>query len=143
MAKAKQKEATVAIDREKYTSAKSASGSKSLHTADAVGEGLAGLTLDEVTDVANKFIPGENWGKKYGHLNDGMVRMNLGNRIRGQITKLNKVADKAEADGKKRPVDGDTGFTKVVAPFRKAADKRASDAAKAKAAEKKAAAKAA
>jgi hypothetical protein len=65
-----------------------------------VAKTLEGATLDEVYRLGTK-ATGETQKAlkdKYGHLNDGMQRMNLGNRIRGHINKLNGT-DEGSGDG--------------------------------------------
>lgn len=80
---------------ENYTKIKTASGNSSLHNGDVVASTLASLTLGETFQaaVAMGVEPKKEFdtlGQQYGHLNLGMQRMNLGNRIRGIIAQLNK-----------------------------------------------------
>jgi len=78
-----------------YVRAYSASGNHTLDCGDAVAEKLRGKSLDEVFEIAAETL-GESvtaLRAKYSHLNDGMIRMNLGNRMRGALRK----AAKAEA----------------------------------------------
>ena len=57
------------------------------HTDDFVGHALAGLTLDQVKDIAGKLGFEAN---KYDHLNAGQQRMNLGNRLRSAVKDTGK-----------------------------------------------------
>jgi hypothetical protein len=77
---------SIKVDKEKYVSTKSASGKKSQRRDDAVAEALDGLTVDGVYKVADKILE-EDFRTKYGHLNVGMQRMNVGNRLRAWVTK--------------------------------------------------------
>lgn len=120
---------------EKYTKTKTATGNVSYHSGDFVATTLAGLSLDEVRGLAVKVTGQDELETKYGHLNPGQQRMNLGNRIRGAIAKRNKANDaeiaKALADGKAEPkvVSGEDKFAKLAEPFTKAAEKRMAQAA--------------
>jgi hypothetical protein len=53
---------------------------------DEVAMSLMGLTLDEVYAAASPVlgVPEPDLRAKYGHLNPGMQRMNLGNRMRAK-----------------------------------------------------------
>lgn len=124
----------VEADRSKYQTCRSATGAKSLHSGDVVATACEGVTLVEMFELTTKFC-GEDYKAKYGHLNGGMQRMNLGNRIRGKIGSINKSNEKALAavkEGDKQPnvISGEDRFTKAVAPFVKARDTRAKTAAK-------------
>lgn len=78
-----------------YTKTKSANGSKSKHNNDIVAQALNGLSLETVYDIAQEMteIHVTDLLTKYEHLNAGQQRMSLGNRIRGAITKMDKIAD--------------------------------------------------
>ena len=82
-------------DTSGYTNSRSASGAKTLHNGDPVAVGLAGATLEEAYSLAEEALetPVKDLKAKYGHLNDGMQRMNLGNRLRGVVNKMNKEKD--------------------------------------------------
>lgn len=90
------KEAVVCADRTGYVKTRTASGKTSLRSTDPVAGALEGLTLDETYRVCAKLTgiaatvlhkgDGEKM-KGYDHLNVGMQRMSLGNRIRGAIGK--------------------------------------------------------
>ena len=116
---------------EAYVSARSASGAKTQHNGDPVAVALQGATLEECYGLAAESMDSSDkeLKEKYGHLNDGMQRMNLGNRIRGVVNKLNK-----EKDG-----SGDKYITQLSSGVRQAVkgrEKEAAAAAKAKEAEK-------
>jgi len=114
---------------EKYADSRSASGSKTKHTNDHVAQKLAGATIEEVKTVAASI--GVEEVNKYDNLNAGQIRMNLGNRIRGAVNRMEK-----DAEG-----SGVKAFDKAAASIRKAVEKREAEAAKAEKPAKKAAAK--
>lgn len=136
------KEVRVRPNLENYVSGVSGSGKRTKRSDHPVAAALDGFTLQETYSVASKFceIPMTELTEKYSHLNVGMQRMNLGNRIRGEVNKRDKAheADKAVVAG-----------LKALAPYiekpQAAAAKRNAAAAKAreerekKAADKKAA----
>lgn len=66
---------------------KTAAGNASVHCNDKVAQKLAGKDLEDVYKDAAKTTETTvaELKKKYGHLNLGMQRMNLGNRIRGVL----------------------------------------------------------
>jgi hypothetical protein len=72
------------------------SGRKAIDSDDATAKELRGKTLDEVYAIAGKELgqTQKELKEKYQHLNIGMQRMNLGNRIRGARAKA-----KAEKKG--------------------------------------------
>lgn len=77
------------VDKEKKT----AKGNPSVHCDDDVANLLAGKDLDKVYELTAKALTkaGVEGGtepelrKRYKHLNVGMQRMNLGNRMRGAL----------------------------------------------------------
>ena len=81
---------------ESYTKTRTASGNTSLHNGDPVASKLVELLLDEVYAVASKLlgVDVDTLVEKYKHLNPGMQRMNLGNRIRGAVAKIDKGNEK-------------------------------------------------
>lgn len=85
----------IRANTEKYQRAKAASGAMSQHNDDAVARTLVGLPLESVLAIANK-MTSTDLSAKYTHLNVGQQRMNLGNRIRGAVSKINKSIAKAE-----------------------------------------------
>ena len=66
-----------------------ATGNKSLDNGDTIAQMLRGADLETVYKIGAKElgIPVEALKTKYGHLNPGQQRMNVGNRIRGAIRK--------------------------------------------------------
>ncbi len=131
MSEKETKEPLVKVDRDKYQSTKSASGTKSLSCGDEVAALLDGMELVDLYAITKKFI-GEDFSKKYEKLNVGMQRMNLGNRIRGYVNKTDKENDKlvakAKADGAQVPevVAGIDKLKKIAAPIvKKVADAKA------------------
>ncbi len=118
----------IVVDKEKYVAGISGSGKRTLNNGDPIAEALNGMVLEEVEQLASKLKV--EYGD-YSHLNVGMQRMNIGNRIRGAINKLEKVEE-------------GTGYAALeakAAPIRKRVEKRLASAAKD--AEQKAADKAA
>lgn len=73
-----------AVDLSHYEKTKAPGGGTSYHNGDAVAEKLAGKTLDEAYAVAAKTlkVDEKELRKAYSHLNVGMQRMSLGNRMR-------------------------------------------------------------
>lgn len=92
MAEEKDEGVRIRPDLDKYVSGTSGSGKKTKRSDHPVSEMLDGFTIDEVYSVASKFceITQKDLKEKYGHLNVGMQRMNLGNRIRGEVNKRDK-----------------------------------------------------
>ena len=140
----------VNVKRENYVSARTAAGTKSLHNNDIVANGLQGLTIDELYVIFGKYmkfpikVRAESCADvdevqaQYAHLNVGMQRMNMGNRIRGRVGAIDeanlKAEIKAKADGKepKSTLTGEEKLAKVLAPFIKAREKREVEATKAR-----------
>lgn len=139
---ATESEALIKIKRENYVTTRTSTGGKSLHNDDTVARGLAGLTTEDAYAIAGKFLAFplkvskkaveslEQLQDAYSGLNDGMQRMNIGNRIRARVTKIDAenvkaaAADvKAEKPVKER-VSGADKLAKILAPFIKARDKR-------------------
>lgn len=73
------------VDLSAYKRVKSASGAASLICGDDVSKSLVGKDLDAVYSTASKVLRESVVAlrRQYKHLNVGMQRMNLGNRIRG------------------------------------------------------------
>lgn len=78
-----------------YIKAKSLNGSYTLHNGDSVALKLAEKTLDEIYSHAAIMLnlPKQELIDKYAHLNPGMARMNLGNRLRACYRKNGKVTE--------------------------------------------------
>lgn len=132
------KEVKVKPNLENYVKGVSGSGKRTMRSKDIVAESLDGFTVEETYRVAAELTdtPVKDLQTKYGHLNVGMQRMNLGNRIRGAIAKQDKARekDKSVANGLKL-------LQVACGKPREAADKRATaKAAKVKEAEAKKAA---
>ena len=66
-----------------------ATGNKSLDNGDTIAQMLRGADLETVYKIGAKElgVKIEELKLKYGHLNPGQQRMNVGNRIRGAIRK--------------------------------------------------------
>ena len=89
----KDKTATsVTVKRDALKASRTAKGTKSLNNGDAIAKATEGLTVDQVFTAVKKFTK-VDCRADYEHLNPGMQRMCLGNRLRGFITKGGKVAD--------------------------------------------------
>lgn len=93
MPEAKEKAVVKDSYRSTYTKTKSASGGSSLVCGDAVSQILAGRSLAEVAHALEEIstIFGERTtvaeiDKRYAHLNIGLARMSIGNRIRAICT---------------------------------------------------------
>ncbi len=119
---------TIAVNKEKYQPSRTAAGTKSLNNGDPVAQALEGMTLEEVQDLADKFIGENDFRTRYAKLNRGMQRMNIGNRIRGHMRK----ADVLDKD-KNVVKTGEEVFAKVSAPLVKATKARIAAEEKAKA----------
>lgn len=68
-----------------YVRDRSAAGHSTLHNGDEIAVKLQGKVLDQVYKLAAKVLAEDEneLRARYKHLNVGMQRMNLGNRIRG------------------------------------------------------------
>lgn len=135
----------IEIETSNYVKGKGPSGGTTFHNGDAVATNLAGLSLEAVYGVASQALstPVEDLQAKYGHLNPGQQRMNLGNRLRGLVQNV----DKANANLKEGEEAGPSGaemLADIAKPFLEAADAKIkeAEAARQKAAEEKAAEKA-
>ena len=137
-------------DLTKYTTSRAASGSKSLHNGDIIAIALLGMTVDEVKEVADSM--GVEDTNKYDALNIGQQRMNLGNRIRGRVSAINKAnaaleakaehddATKEDVKAAKNLKSGEDQLDAATKVLRKDVDKRLAEEAKAKTAKAKEAA---
>ena len=125
-------EPTVVVDREKYQASRSASGAKSLNNGDTVAAACEGMNIDEMFILAKK-MTGEDFKERYAKLNLGMQRMNLGNRIRGSISKLNKAGASPKEGAEANPTAGDQKFESVSGPIVERVAKRLEKEAEAKA----------
>lgn len=69
---------------------KTPSGRRTIDCADPVAEKLRGMDMEQVYVAAAETLntTAEELKERYKHLNIGMQRMNIGNRIRGAVAKL-------------------------------------------------------
>lgn len=76
-------------DPSHYIKAKSKSGHATLHNGDPVAQKLADMDLDDIYSYTATVLkmPKQELLDKYAHLNIGMQRMNLGNRVRAALKK--------------------------------------------------------
>ena len=92
-------------DLNKYVTGVSGAGKKTKRADNPVSEALDGFTVEETAAVAAKMtgIPAKELLARYAGRNIGMQKMNLANRIRGAVAKLDKAheADKAVVPGLK------------------------------------------
>lgn len=148
---------TIRPDTSEYESARTAKGGKSMHNGDPVATALQGATLDEVYELVSEALDvGEKeLRERYVHLNPGQQRMNLGNRLRGVMNKMDKEKDgsgskyvtqlssgvRAAVKGREKERDTEAK-AKEKEKAAKVKEKAAAEAAKAKAAATKAKAKA-
>lgn len=123
------KGAAIRPDLTNYQTAKSASGSITKHSGDAVAVALVGATLDETYGFVSGVvgITEDVLRAKYGQSNVGQQRMFLGNLIRGGM------ASKEEGKADRIRV----AFEANVTGFRVAIDARQAEAATAAEAERK------
>jgi hypothetical protein len=72
------------LDHYKVGLAKTAGGHRTVDIGDGTAKQLRGLDLDKVYAIAAKALgtPEKELRAKYAHLNPGMQRMNLGNKMR-------------------------------------------------------------
>ena len=119
----------ISVDKDKYETSRTATGGKSLSNGDKVAKALEGMNSEEVYAVADNLIEGNDFRDKYAHLNVGMQRMNVGNRIRGFVGKRDKENEKiAEFNANlkegvdAKPVLEDAGklFDAAVVPVKEA-----------------------
>ncbi len=85
---------TYHVDKERKT----AGGHASVDSNDELAQKLRGLSIDEVYKHAADVLkePEADLRTKYAHLNTGMQRMNLGNRMRAAVMKVNAPAKPAK-----------------------------------------------
>lgn len=125
-------EIKIKIDTEGYVKGKNASGSTTYHNGDTVATALQAMNLAETYAVAAGIldVSEDELQAKYGHLNNGQQRMNLGNRIRGAISKIDKANASTIAkleEGAEQPSleSGAEAFGRVAGPTAEAAVERA------------------
>lgn len=103
---AKIKETQIDLSRYFVSDQKTPSGRKTIDCNDEIGVELRGMAIDRVYEIAAERLETtvDALRSQYGHLNVGMQRMNLGNRIRGagpakqkEAAKLQRAAEREEA----------------------------------------------
>jgi hypothetical protein len=84
---------------ENYVDGVSGSGKKTKNCGDDVATLTNGFTLDELYSLASKMTdtPAKEYRDKYAKLNPGMQAMNLRNRIRGAVNKLDAAHEQDKA----------------------------------------------
>lgn len=75
---------------DEYANGISGSGKRTKNNNDAISQAVNGFTLEELEQVATKL---KVELKDYSHLNHGMQVMNVRNRIRGAVNKLEKAEE--------------------------------------------------
>lgn len=95
---AKIKDTQFNLDKYFVSDIKTPSGRRTIDCADEVGVALRGMDLDQVyaTAALNLEVSEASLRAQYGHLNPGMQRMNLGNRIRGAEKSKEATAQKMQ-----------------------------------------------
>lgn len=91
------------LSRYYVSDTKTPTGRRTIDCADDVAAKLRGLPIDEVYELAAQELGMDVVVLKatYGHLNVGMQRMNLGNRIRGAAAAKEQAVKRAERAAKK------------------------------------------
>lgn len=91
------------LSRYYISDTKTPTGRRTIDCADDVAAKLRGLPIDEVYELAAQELGMDVVVLKatYGHLNVGMQRMNLGNRIRGAAKAREEAAAKEAAKAKR------------------------------------------
>lgn len=81
-----------------YTKDRRPDGSQTAHCNDAIARELRDLEPLEVAELADRVLqqPIGFHAGKYDHLNNGQIRMNSGNRIRGYWKNINEDGNEAE-----------------------------------------------
>lgn len=84
--------------RAHYTKDKRPDGSATAHCGDAIAKELRDLEPIDVANLADRVLKTESGfhAAKYANLNNGQIRMNSGNRIRGYWKKINEEGNEAE-----------------------------------------------
>ena len=108
---------------DEYVKVRSSSGKMTMASKDAIAAALAGATLEEVYEAAARLKLGteDELRAKYSHLNPGQQRMNLGNRIRGAVRKMDETEGK-EGSGTNLLEKIAANIVKNIAARAKAAD---------------------
>lgn len=81
--------------RARYTKARRPSGAATAHNGDTIAKELLDYEPLEVAAIADRCLnlPKGTHAAKYAHLNNGQIRMNSGNKIRGAWKKAEKDGD--------------------------------------------------
>lgn len=100
---ARVKDTTFDLSRYFVSDIKTVGGRRTLDCADEIAARLRGKSIEEVYAWAAEVLEcsEDALRKQYGHLNLGMQRMNLGNRIRGADSAKEKAAAKLARAEKK------------------------------------------
>ena len=109
---------------------KTPTGRRTIDCADDVAAKLRGLPIDEVYELAAQELGMDVVVLKanYGHLNVGMQRMNLGNRIRGAAKAREEAAAKEAAKAKREQEAAERATKKEAEAQTKAEAKAKRDA---------------
>lgn len=132
---AKIKDTTFDLSRYYVSDIKTPTGHRTIDCADEVAARLRGLPIEQVYAEAAEALETsvEALQKTYGHLNVGMQRMNLGNRIRGAAAAKEQAAKKAEAQAAREAQAAEKAAAKEAAEQAKAEEKARKEAEKAEA----------
>jgi len=105
-------------DTSEYKAVINANGKRSLCNGDPVATALIGATVEDAAKLLERISGGVHPAQEtldmYKHLNLGQMRMVIGNRIRGLVSKKNK-----ENEG-----SGDDALSQEAEKLRKAIDAR-------------------
>jgi hypothetical protein len=104
--------AKIKPNSENMVMGKSYSGTRSFNCGDEVAEALAGLTPDDLTEVA---IRSGIDHTKYGSLNPGHRRMVIGAALRKRVRDMDNLHEKAPDD----VISGSAWLAKIVGPRKK------------------------
>jgi hypothetical protein len=127
---AKIKETQIDLSRYFVSDQKTPSGRKTIDCNDEIGVELRGRAIDEVYTVAAERLGTtvDALRSQYGHLNVGMQRMNLGNRIRGAGPAQQKVAAKLQRAAEREEAAQARAIERARIDAEKAEAKRLRDA---------------
>ena len=118
------------LSRYYISDTKTPTGRRTIDCADDVAAKLRGLPIDEVYELAAQELGMDVVVLKatYGHLNVGMQRMNLGNRIRGAAKAREEAAAKEAAKAKREQEAAERATKKEAEAQTKAEAKAKRDA---------------
>jgi len=119
------------VNPDNYVQTTSASGKKSMRRDDEVANAMDGLPIESIHALGQKLLK-EDTSAKYQHLNVGMQRMNVGNRLRKFVKEAAEGEDRAGslADAA-APLHARAEKVRDVEAKRKASEVKAADAARA------------